>query len=681
MKAIINWLDHRTGIRGLIRASLFEHIPGGARWRYVWGSTLMFTFFIQAVTGIALWMAYSPSSQTAWESVYYIQHEMWYGWLLRGIHHYTAQAMTILLVLHLMQVVIDGAYRAPREFNFWIGLILLQLVLAMGLTGYLLPWDQKGYWATKVATGLAENVPYVGHGLQQLAVGGSEYGHHTLTRFFALHAGIIPGAIVALIVVHIYLFRRHGITSRPRGGSMMSRIFSFDCAKAPKDGEKPRDGMFWPSQVLRDGVACLAVLAAVLFFPFYHHGAPLSAPAEPSDEFSAARPEWYFLFLFYLLKLVPPFLGAIVIPGIIMAIMFFMPILGRSKVGHRINVFALFAVLIGAGVLTVMALVADSKDEKFQAALAQAEIESQRAIELAQSPAGIPVDGMRMRMLRDPKLQGPKLFAQHCASCHRYDGTDGLGNIPTDPQTAADLKDFHKKQWLVDFFDPKHIGTTKYFGGTPFAKDSDMIKYVTDSDIPEYLDEDHENLAKLIDLFDKIAQDRKVGENKEQQKQINDEHKKVIAAASVLFEDIALRCSDCHNFADVDGSTKGPDLTGYRSRQWMIDIIRDPEHVGYKPKMRDTDDKTVKAEKRKKYRAKYNMPAFHTSGQLDDQTIEIIVDWLRGNWYEPEDKDQGEDEQSNPAPDNDKPTPKTDDGKPTPKSDDDKPTPKSDGKE
>ena len=109
--------------------ALFERIPGGARWRYVWGSTLVFTFAVQAITGMFLWMAYSPSAQTAWESVYYIQNEMQGGWLLRGLHHFTAQAMIVLLVLHLMQVVIDGAYRAPREVNFWLGLVLMQIVL------------------------------------------------------------------------------------------------------------------------------------------------------------------------------------------------------------------------------------------------------------------------------------------------------------------------------------------------------------------------------------------------------------------------------------------------------------------------------------------------------------------------------------------------------------------------
>src|SRR5262250_3016118 len=192
------------------------------------------------------------------------------GWLLRGLHHYTAHVMIILLALHLMQVVIDGAYKAPREVNFWFGVILLQLVLVLSLTGYLLPWDQKGFWATKVATNLAAIVPIIGPGLQKIIIGGPEYGHHTLTRFFALHAGVLPASITGLVVAHIYLFRRHGLTAR--------------------EPRRRPDAAFWPDQVLRDSVACLAVLAAGLFLILRPRlfsaqgvlGADLGAPADPS---------------------------------------------------------------------------------------------------------------------------------------------------------------------------------------------------------------------------------------------------------------------------------------------------------------------------------------------------------------------------------------------------------------
>src|SRR5881396_3783145 len=315
-RRIFDWAENRSGYRKLLREALYENVPGGARWRYVWGSTLMFALAVQFITGIFLWMAYAPSSQTAWESVYYIQDRMRGGWLLRGLHHYTAQVMTVLLVLHLMQVVIDGAYKAPREVNFWFGLVLLQLVLALSLTGYLLPWDQKGFWATRVATNLLAVVPSVGPALQKIIIGGADYGHHTLTRFFALHAGVIPGLIMVLLAGHIYLFRRHGLT-----------------AKEPK--RKP-DTAFWPDQVLKDAVACLAVLATVLFLILRHRlfsasgplGAELGAPADPSESYAAARPDWYFLFLFQFLKLFPggtEVWGAIVIPGLVMLVIFLMP--------------------------------------------------------------------------------------------------------------------------------------------------------------------------------------------------------------------------------------------------------------------------------------------------------------------------------------------------------------------
>src|SRR2546430_513976 len=320
MKPLLDWFDRRTGFRRIIEYALYENIPGGARWRYVWGSTLVFCLSVQFITGLFLWMSYSPSSQTAWESVYFIQNEMNGGWLLRGLHHFTASVMNVLLVLHLMQVVIDGAYKAPREFNVWFGLGLLLLVLGLSLTGYLLPWDQKGYWATKVATNIMAIVPMIGPALQKLVIGGTDYGHHTLTRFFALHAGILPASAVALLVWLIFLFRRHGITA--------------------KDPKRRPDEYFWPDQVLKDGVACLAVLATVLLLvlrPWLFNtgeelGAELTAPADPSESYSAARPEWYFLFLYEFLKhfrasenllgLNEEVWGAIIIPGLVMLIIF-----------------------------------------------------------------------------------------------------------------------------------------------------------------------------------------------------------------------------------------------------------------------------------------------------------------------------------------------------------------------
>ena len=182
MRLVLDWLDDRTGYRRLLRAALVEAIPGGAKWRYVWGSTLSFAVVVQFITGLALWASYSANAQGAWESVYYIENVMAGGWLLRGIHHYMAHATMILLVLHLMQIVVAGAYKAPREVNFWFGLALLFIVLGLSLTGYLLPWDQQGYWATKVATSIASITPFVGPALQEALIGLRPSHAHPLLR-------------------------------------------------------------------------------------------------------------------------------------------------------------------------------------------------------------------------------------------------------------------------------------------------------------------------------------------------------------------------------------------------------------------------------------------------------------------------------------------------------------------
>ena len=243
IRSFLAWLDDRTGCNELIREALYERVPGGARWRYVWGSTLVFTFALQMITGIFLWTAYSPSAQSAWESVYYIQEVMFLGNIVRGMHHFAAQAMTVLLAVHLIQVIIDGAYKAPREINFWLGLILMKIVLALGLTGYLLPWDQKGYYATQVTTNIMGATPVVGEYVQQIAQGGKEYGHHTLTRFFAMHAGILPGMLIAFLGLHIYVFRRHGIKVHDPEHAPDTTFWPLFCSwrssKAPNSAHLP----------------------------------------------------------------------------------------------------------------------------------------------------------------------------------------------------------------------------------------------------------------------------------------------------------------------------------------------------------------------------------------------------------------------------------------------------------
>ncbi len=660
---LADFFDDRTGYRALMHEALYERVPGGARWRYVWGSTLVFAFMTQVITGLFLWASYSASAQTAWESVYYIQHEMAGGWLLRGIHHFMAQAMVVLLALHLLQVVIDGAYKAPREVNFWLGLILMMLVLGMALTGYLLPWDQKGYWATIVATNLAGIVPGIGPSLQQLVIGGSEYGHHTLTRFFALHAGFLPGALILMLVIHLSLFRKHGLH-----------------AKQPIT--KP-DAMFWPDQVLRDAVAMLAVMAVVLgviLVPALramlagepvdvgHLGAELGAPADPSLPYAAARPEWYFLFLFQFLKVFEgwgatgEFLGAIVVPGLIMGVMFLMPIIGNWKLGHRFNVAFTLGIVAGAGLLTAMALnedyyalwadkaaLADAQklydetggdEEKLAAALGgdkakitameakweklekirhsqafldaskQATLDAARAIELAGRPEKIPTAGMLELVRTDAKSQGPRLFAQHCASCHAYvDPQAAEAASVIAKASAANLHGFGSAAWMRGLLDPDQVAGPAYFGNTAH-KDGDMVNFVQNelTDTDTWKKDDIEAvvvaMAAEAGLAGEKAAEPLVAKGRE-----------LIASDE--------RCGSCHRFRD-NGTDLGTacDLTGWGSREWLVGIIVDPTHERF---YGDTNDR---------------MPSFGKAPEgglprLTRAQIELIADWLRGEWYRP----------------------------------------------
>ena len=579
IKGLMDWIDDRSGIRGLVKEALYEKVPGGARWRYVWGSCLTFVFFTQVVTGTLLWMFYAPSAQTAWESVYFLQYHVAGGWFLRGVHHYMAQAMIVLLVLHLMQVVIDGAYKAPRELNFWFGILMMGVTLALSLTGYLLPWDQKGYWATAVATNLMAEVPLIGPALQKIVVGGSEYGHHTLTRFFALHAGVLPASLVALVVAHIYLFRKHGIhVKEPR----------------PK-----RDSYFWPDQVLKDAIACLAVLLAVVALTIYFRGAPLGPPADPSNEFPA-RPEWYFLFLFQLLKYVPAFWGAVIIPAFLGLWMFLTPFIGNSKSGHQFNVGFWWVLIAGSAALTGMAISEDQANLKHGAAIEEANWQADRVIEIADSE-GIPPAGAVTLLRKDPQNQGRRLFAAHCASCHRYNGHDGRGFPVDEPQSAADLAGFASVEWITELLDYDHYVSEKYFGGTKF-KDGTMARKV----LAKYTKEEKKllpEIAKLLADGAELPYEEKLDED------TREELLALYYNDDLKFED-GRACIECH---DIDSEDEGsaPDLTGYGSREWLIAFIENPEDKRFYGKKND------------------RMPCYGRDGKLKDEEIAILVDWIR----------------------------------------------------
>ena len=579
MKVIFDWLDDRSGYRNLLHEVLYEKVPGGARWRYVWGSCLTFAFFTQVITGTLLWMFYSPSAQTAWESVYFLQYQVWGGWFLRGVHHYMAQAMIVLLVLHLMQVVIDGAYRAPRELNFWFGALMMGVTLALSLTGYLLPWDQKGYWATAVATNLMAEVPLVGPEIQKIVVGGVEYGHHTLTRFFALHAGVLPAMLIGLVVVHIYLFRKHGIhVKEPR----------------PK-----KDSYFWPDQILKDAIACMAILLAVVGLTIYFHGAPLGPPADPANEFPA-RPEWYFLFLFQLLKYVPAFWGAVIIPAFLAIWILLQPFIGISRSGHQLNVGFWWTLIAGSVALTLLAFSEDRANLRHGAALEEANWQAGRVLSIVEDQ-GIPPAGAVTLLREDPQNRGRNLFAAHCASCHRYNGHDGRGYPVDDAQSAPELAGFASQEWIEKLLVHQHYISEEYFGGTAF-KDGTMARKV----LAKYSPKETALLPDIARLLTDMA------ELPYQDSLSEDEREELLALFyndEGDFQD-GLACIDCHDI-DSEGDGYAPDLTGYGSDEWTVAFIKNPEQERF---YGDENDR---------------MPCYGRDEKLTAEEIQILSDWIR----------------------------------------------------
>jgi ubiquinol-cytochrome c reductase cytochrome b subunit/menaquinol-cytochrome c reductase cytochrome b subunit len=213
---VVDWIDERTSLSGGIRWALFRKVPRGINWFYTLGSATLFAFMNQAVTGVFLAMYYRPdASGGAYESVRYITTQAFLGQLVRGMHKWGASVMIILIFLHMGRVFFFGAYKYPREMTWIIGVVLLILTLMMGLTGYLLPLDNRAYWASIVATNIQAGGPFVGPYLADFLLGGSDFGANTLARFYAIHMLLIPGAIVALISAHLYLVAKLGISAPP----------------------------------------------------------------------------------------------------------------------------------------------------------------------------------------------------------------------------------------------------------------------------------------------------------------------------------------------------------------------------------------------------------------------------------------------------------------------------------
>ncbi len=362
MSPFFRWLDERVDLRGAKRALLDREVPDRLTWWHTLGSATLTVFLLQIVTGVVLATFYSPSPDHAYDSIRFIDREVASGALLRGIHHWGASAMVVLVVAHMIRVFSVGAYKYPREANWLLGVGLFFLVLGFSFTGYLLPWDQKAYWATAVGTNIAGTTPVIGARLVTLLRGGSELGSATLTRFYAFHVLWLPLLLGGFVLLHLVLVIRQGIAPRPaaleagaprRTSEAGYAAFYRDAYAATKRGGV----RFWPDIIGKDAIVSLGVVTGIVLLALTF-GAPLEPPADPTDSAYVPRPEWYFLPLYQLLKLVPGSMESLVAvgaPTAFVLVLLALPFLDRRSARnllHRpVAAVALVGLLAGSGLL------------------------------------------------------------------------------------------------------------------------------------------------------------------------------------------------------------------------------------------------------------------------------------------------------------------------------------------
>lgn len=345
LASFLDWLDSRTSYRALLHHALDEPLPRGTGWFFTTGAVLLFLLGVQLATGVVLTMYYVPSPSLAYDSVRFVMDELPLGWLLRGLHFWGASFIVIAAAVHMLRVFFFGSYKAPREVTWLTGVVLFLVILGFSLSGYLLPWDQKAYWATTVTINVAKSAPIAGEYVADIMRGGSELGALTLGRWYSAHVFLLPAALVLFVVAHILLMRKHGISGplEPRRGPGLA---------------------FFPWHVMKDTVMMAAVFALLLTFAV-KFPAHLDEIANPADASYVPRPEWYFLSLFQLLKYFPGPLepvATMVVPGAVVGFLIALPFLDRGSDRHpfgrarRLFVGAMGVLIIGVITLTVLGL-------------------------------------------------------------------------------------------------------------------------------------------------------------------------------------------------------------------------------------------------------------------------------------------------------------------------------------
>lgn len=509
---LLEYVDQRTGLPSGVRHFLYEDIPASSGWHQVFGSVALFMIMIQFFTGILLSLNYAPTPGDAYNSLRYIVTEVTAGKLMRGLHHWGASMIIVVVVMHMVQVFLWGAYKKPREGTWMVGVVLLLLTLAYGLTGYLLPWDNRAYWGTVVATTIGSTVPLAGPYVTRILGSANGIGVVTFARFYAIHVLLLPPATMLLIGLHVFLVRKHGVVPAPG-----------DELKLKKK--------FYPEQVFKDTVA-IFIAFAILFTLAIAARVPLERIADPTDTSYIPRPEWYFMFLFQMLKVFEgplEVVGTVILPTLAILALLLTPFIDRGQVMRVTKRVTAFGIVVLAGLgwagLTTAAVVTTPP---------------QTAASLIDFSG--PTEWMQLSPV---ELAGIGVYRREsCSSCHTVGAEPG--NKPGPDLLNVSRK--HDAAWMIDHF--KHPANVVPGSSMP------PIELTTAE-----ANEVSALMLKLNPEFGNVVQNTPGF---------------VVQAATLYQKNF---CGNCHKVNGV-GQTMGPALNGLsqrRSEKWVIDHFNNPK--------------------------------------------------------------------------------------------------------
>jgi ubiquinol-cytochrome c reductase cytochrome b subunit len=488
---MLNWIEKRTGFISMTKDFLTEDVPGGASYWYVFGSATLFAMIVQIVTGIFLTFFYAPSAMTAWESTRAIYLNPWTHFLI-SVHYWGASAMIALVFLHLLQVLIFGAYKSPRELQWVVGVLLLLVTLVLGLTGYLLPWDMDAYFASQVSLNIVGLAPIAGPFMQHIAQGGGSMGTATINRFFGLHVWLMPAVLVALVGAHLAIFRHNGAA-----GPVVD------------DHRNLKLGRFWPDQMFMDGAFSFIVFIIICFLALT---APpyLDQKADPT-KFFVPYPAWYFLSLFGLLALVPPeihlgpfvlgteLIATIVGPTLFLIVVLLIPWLDRSKSRSLASrgglLWSATVIICGIVALTAFGQITTMiKQAAAPASPPESAVLSASPPEAAQAgaPGAISAGGAGITNATQSSTNGPgaQTFSNNCSTCHGAQGQGQPGAFPPLAKNPTVTGDPNKVIGIVlnGLHEPITVNGQSYNGQMPPWKGTltnkeiaDVITYIRSS--------------------------------------------------------------------------------------------------------------------------------------------------------------------------------------------------------